>query len=160
MIEAPLCSTFNQCYTTAASELVDSDILWAQYCSHCRQACQVIDFGVTMSGVNTLAETTYNSVKAFVENKSLPLATNWSQNWPDYVLNNYISFEVVCQSPLVENFNQEPTTEPVDVLSDVGGQTGLWIGVSFLSIMELVEMLFRLLRRKIYMIRGIFNNRH
>jgi hypothetical protein len=41
----------------------------------------------------------------------------------------------------------------VDVLSNVGGQTGLWIGVSFLSIMELAEMLYRLIRYQYYVIR-------
>jgi hypothetical protein len=43
----------------------------------------------------------------------------------------------------------------VDVLSNVGGQTGLWIGVSFLSIMELAEMLYRLVRYQYHAIRRI-----
>ncbi|CAF4410788.1 unnamed protein product, partial [Adineta steineri] len=30
--------------------------------------------------------------------------------------------------------------------SNVGGQTGLWIGISFLSLMELAEMIYRLIR--------------
>ncbi|CAF4364384.1 unnamed protein product, partial [Rotaria sordida] len=41
----------------------------------------------------------------------------------------------------------------IDVLSNVGGHTGLWIGVSFLSIMEFVEMIYRLTRYHYYVIK-------
>ena len=49
---------------------------------------------------------------------------------------------------MIENLTQQPSMTAVDVISNVGGQTGLWIGISFLSIMEIVEMLFRLGRHQ------------
>ena len=55
---------------------------------------------------------------------------------------------MVCESLLVENLTQQPSMTGVDVISNVGGQTGLWIGISFLSIMEIVEMLYRLARHQ------------
>jgi hypothetical protein len=47
----------------------------------------------------------------------------------------------------------------VDLLSNVGGQTGLWIGVSFLALMELVEMLYRLVRFEFHVIKQAIQNR-
>ena len=74
----------------------------------------------------------------------LPLPSNWSTTWLSEIENNYVGLDVVCQSPMLENLTEQPTITPIDVLSNVGGQSGLWIGVSFLSIMEFIEMLYRL----------------
>ncbi|CAF4945099.1 unnamed protein product, partial [Rotaria sp. Silwood1] len=44
-------------------------------------------------------------------------------------------------------------------LSNVGGQTGLWIGISFLSVMEFIEMLYRILRYEFHIIRRAITNK-
>ncbi|CAF3136211.1 unnamed protein product [Rotaria sp. Silwood2] len=54
--------------------------------------------------------------------------------------------EVICQSTEVENYIQEASIHSFDIISNVGGHTRLWIGISFLSIMEFIEMLYRLIR--------------
>ena len=92
-------------------------------------------------------------VKAWIESQGVPLPPNWSTNWETEVENNYVKLEVVCQSPLVENITQQALIGAVEVLSNVGGQTGLWIGISFLSIMEFVEMLYRLAQHQFHVIR-------
>ena len=56
-------------------------------------------------------------------------------------------------------FSQQATTSPVDVISDVGGQTGLWIGISFLSLFEVVEMLYRLIRYECFLARRFIQRR-
>ena len=91
-------------------------------------------------------------MKAFVESTGVPLPSNWNNTWATEIPNNYIALEVLRQSVLVENYSQDASLSPVDVLSNVGGHTGLWIGISFLSIMELVEMLYRLARLESHII--------
>ena len=91
--------------------------------------------------------------KTFVESTSVPLPEDWETNWLTEVKNNYVSLQVVCESNQVENNTQEAAMSPVDVLSNVGGQTGLWIGMSFLGIMEFVEMFYRLFRYELRIIK-------
>ena len=95
-----------------------------------------------------------SSIKNLAEEQGFPLPDNWTTDWETEVKNNYVGLEVVCQSPLVENMTQQPLTKLVDVLSSVGGQAGLWIGISFLSIVELIEMLYRLVRHQLHAIRS------
>ena len=138
----------------ASSELDNSSSLQDEYCSHCTQACSSIDFVVTPSSVlGPNAELT-SVIKYYAEQQNFPLPENWSTNWESEIANNFVGLEVVCQSFLVENMTQKALISLVDVLSGVGGQAGLWIGISFLSIMELIEMLFRLVRHQFQAIRG------
>lgn len=97
-----------------------------------------------------------DDIKKFVENSQIPLPIDWLQNWRSHIDSSYLSVELVHESTVVENYTQTATMTAVDVLSNVGGQTGLWIGVSFLSIMELAEMFYRLIRYQYY---GIRKNR-
>ncbi len=94
-----------------------------------------------------------NDIKQFVESSSIPRPANWSTTWRSEIQANYVGLEVACESPRVTNYTQQGTLGAVDVLSNVGGQTGLWIGVSFLSLMEIVEMLYRLIRSQYHRIR-------
>ena len=94
---------------------------------------------------STYAEQT---IKPFVEAQNMTQPVNWTTNWRTEVQNNYVGLEVILQSSLVDNFTDQPSAGAVDTLSNVGGQTGLWIGISFLSVMEFVEMLYRLARHQ------------
>jgi hypothetical protein len=60
---------------------------------------------------------------------------------------------VISETTRIDSYTQQATISAVDVISNVGGQTGLWIGMSFLSLMEVAEMLFRLIRHQYYRIR-------
>ena len=146
IIEAPLCNIVDRCYPAAASELADNVSIWDKFCSDCKQACSSVDFVVTPSSVAAPSVTYAKRIKDFVEGQRMPRPSNWTTNWQTEVRNNFVGMDVVCQSLLVENLTQESTMKFVDVLSNVGGHTGLWIGISFLSIMEFVEMLYRLTR--------------
>jgi hypothetical protein len=84
--------------------------------------------------------------KGVVENLGIPLAANWSETWLTEMQNNYVAVDVVCITTVVETYTESASINFVDLISNVGGQTGLWIGISFLSLMELVEMLYRLIR--------------
>ncbi|CAF1353790.1 unnamed protein product [Rotaria sordida] len=87
-----------------------------------------------------------DDIKRFVENSTITLPANWSTIWHEHIHANYLAVSVVPETNIVENNTQTPTLTLVNVLSNIGGQTGLWIGISFLSIMEVIEMLYRLIR--------------
>ena len=59
----------------------------------------------------------------------------------------------------VENSTQSAQINIVDVLSNIGGLTGLWIGISFLSLMEFAEMIYRLIRHQLRRIKTKFTNK-
>lgn len=149
VIKANACYFGNQCFR-AASRNLSSSILRKEYCGHCTQACSTTDFMVTPSSAKAPTEYFAVTTKSFVEATHLPLAKNWSLNWRQIIDENYVAIDVICGTLLVESSAQEASLSPFDVLSSVGGYSGLWIGISFLSIMEFIEMIFRLIHCKIF----------
>lgn len=93
-------------------------------------------------------ESELTSVKSFVESSNISRSGNWSETWRTDIPANYVSLEVVCETTRTEIYTQQASVSAVDLLSNVGGQTGLWIGISFLSLLEIVEMLYRLGRSR------------
>jgi hypothetical protein len=83
------------------------------------------------------------------------LAANWSTTWGQQIHANYLQVSVIRETIIVENYTQIATIQLVDLLSNIGGQTSLWIGMSFLSMMELIEMFYRLIRHQYRAIRRI-----
>jgi hypothetical protein len=152
VIVANLCNLGDPCHSNATIRLSETWSVWDRFCSHCTQACSTANFIVTPSSAKAPSTAALLDTKHFIEQLNLTLPSNWSENWQTEVENNYVSLEVICQSTLVENYTQEASIAAVDVLSNVGGHTGLWIGISFLSIMEVVEMLYRLLRHELHVL--------
>lgn len=100
-----------------------------------------------------------NEIKAFVENSPIPLPSDWSTAWRTYIQVNYLALSVVRETNVIENYTQTAQFGLVDVLSNIGGQTGLWIGISFLSLVEFIEMLYRLIRYQYHLIRVAIRER-
>ena len=155
IIAAPPCNFSDTCYSAASMRLSESTPLWNQFCSHCYDECSSSSFIITVSSVEAPSSYYANMTKAFVESLSVPLPTNWSTDWLSEVQNNYVSLEVVCDSTKLENFTQDPLLSVVGIVSRIGGHTGLWLGVSFLSIMGFVEMLYHLLRYEYQTVRRL-----
>ncbi|CAM4763905.1 unnamed protein product [Rotaria magnacalcarata] len=155
-VEAPLCNSTDPCYAIAMTEILNTDSLWNHFCSDCSQECSTTAFTITPSSVAAPSTVYFPFIKSFVENSNVTLPTNWSSTWKSEILHNYVSLDVVCETYRVENYTQEASVSSVDLLSNVGGQSGLWIGISFLSIMELVEMIYRFIRYHLHVVRERF----
>ncbi|CAF4451190.1 unnamed protein product [Rotaria sp. Silwood2] len=123
----------------------------------CTQQCFVTNFNIKPSLWKTPPTWLMDDIKTFLENSEIPLSIDWPTNWRSHVDSSYLSVELVHESTLIENYTQISTMTAVDALPNVGGQTGLWIGVSFLSIMGLAEILYRLARHQYYAIRRAYN---
>ena len=159
IIDAPLCNASGTCHTIAATRLSNTSSIWDQFCSDCQQACSSVEFVVTPSSVVAPSDMFAVLSKTFVDALPIRKPSNWSNNWLTEVQKNYVGLEIICESSLVENYTQDPSLSAVDVLSNVGGQTGLWIGISFLSLMEFTEMVYRLTRYQYHLTMGYLRRR-
>ncbi|CAF0745170.1 unnamed protein product [Adineta ricciae] len=146
LIIAPLCNISDKCYSEAAHVFLTSSSSYDKYCSYCSQQCSVTSFIVKQSMWKAPPIWLMNDIKQFVEKSDIPLPKDWTTQWQSHIDNSYLSIELIHESSVVENYTQTATVTAVNVLSNVGGQTGLWIGVSFLSLMEVAEMVYRLIR--------------
>jgi hypothetical protein len=135
----------NPCFAKAAAVILSNNELWNIRCGDCQEACDMPEFIVTNSALKAAFQWQYDALKRFVENSTVPLPNDWNSTWKSHIHDNYVGVHIVWQTPIIEESTESPTMSVGDVLGNIGGQTGLWIGISFLSIMELIEMLLRLL---------------
>ncbi|CAF3585086.1 unnamed protein product [Rotaria sp. Silwood1] len=152
IILAPLCNYTDSCYHLAADVFTASTSFIEQYCSDCTSQCSVITFPLAISSFITPLEWQFNEIKTFVENSSVPLPLDWSTTWRTHIQNNYVAVSIVRQASVVDNNTQQAQITLSDVLSNVGGLTGLWIGLSFLSLMEIIHMLYQLIHYQCHLI--------
>ncbi|CAF2401578.1 unnamed protein product [Rotaria sp. Silwood2] len=152
VVNAPLCNMTDACFTEAADRLMKTYAIWSMWCPYCQQECNTTTFGITLSSMSAPREWMMNSIRDFVEASSVPLPSDWSTAWHSHIQSNYIAIDIVRGSIQLEQLTQVASLSGVDLLSNVGGLSGLWIGISFLSLMELAEMLYRLFRSNIHQI--------
>jgi hypothetical protein len=133
--------------------------IWTTYCPDCTQECSYSDFTVQSSSLLAPPAFLMDSIKQFVESSTVPLPANWSTTWTSEIQSSYVSLEVDYVTTRTQVFSQQATLGPVDVLSNVGGQTGLWIGISFLALMEFVEVIYRLVRSQSFSFRKTIQKR-
>ncbi|UJR23144.1 hypothetical protein I4U23_026163 [Adineta vaga] len=152
-VYASLCNITDPCYSKAADIFQGTASVSGKYGGNCGLECLQNNFNLKLSSGSAPPSWSMDSIKQFVERSSIPLPSTWNETWKDEIRNNFISIDVICESTTVELYTQQATLSAVDVVSNIGGQTGLWIGISFLSLMEIAEMLYRLSRHQCYLIR-------
>ncbi|UJR16868.1 hypothetical protein I4U23_003766 [Adineta vaga] len=150
IITASLCNWTNVCCSRVTSEFYNPNFSRDESCSECGPECITNTFNIKSSSLVAPIEFQLKNIKKFVESSSIPLPTNWSTIWSTEIPANYISLEVVCETTRTEIYTQQASITFVELISNIGGQTGLWIGISFLSLFEIIEMLYRLVRSKLY----------
>jgi Amiloride-sensitive sodium channel len=129
------------------------------YCSECTYECSNTEYIIKSSASLAPPRFLLNQIKQFVESSTIPLSSNWSTSWISEIQSNYVSLEVSYENTLTDLYSQQATLSAVDVLSNVGGLSGLWLGISFLSLMEIAEMIYRLARSQFHTIRAAIQNR-
>ena len=127
--------------------------MWREFCPECREECVSVRFSTKLSSVTASTDSLKAEIRRFVELSDVPLPANWSSVWPAEIQKNFVELTVQCESLTVEHYNQTASISLVALLSNIGGQTGLWIGISFLSLMEVVEMVSRLIRYQYQVLR-------
>ncbi|KAK2185710.1 hypothetical protein NP493_226g08036 [Ridgeia piscesae] len=59
----------------------------------------------------------------------------------EFISNNVLVVEVYFETFQYEELRTEPSYQMTDLLSDIGGQGGLWLGISVVAMCELIELL-------------------
>ncbi|KAK3103995.1 hypothetical protein FSP39_023507 [Pinctada imbricata] len=79
----------------------------------------------------------------------LQKSMNWTERQKllrstELIHQNLLRVNIYFEDLSVVEFKQMPAYELADLFADIGGTLGLWMGISVLTIMELVELLIRL----------------
>ncbi|CAM4896408.1 unnamed protein product [Rotaria socialis] len=157
-INISLCNTSNPCPSKYKTFIISSDSILNGYCPQCTTECTDTEFIMKLSSLSAPPAVLLPRIKQFVESSNITLPNDWSTSWVSEIQSNYVSLEVAYETVRTELYSQQASLGPVDVLSNVGGQTGLWIGISFLSVMEIAEMIYRLIRCLCFNRRPVVNN--
>ncbi|CAF3660232.1 unnamed protein product [Rotaria sordida] len=153
------CNITNPCYNEARTNFMNIKSIWSTNCPDCMPECSYTDFIIESTSLLAPPEFLLDSIKKFVESSNISVSANWSTSMASEIQSNYVALEVVPGTTRTNVYTEQATISPVDVLSNVGGQTGLWIGISFLSLMEIAEMIYRLIRYQCHNLRKIIQNR-
>ncbi|CAF2570853.1 unnamed protein product [Rotaria sp. Silwood2] len=153
-----LCNYTNPCYRRVADTFMTSSLI-KKKCADCTSQCSLISFPLDISSFTAPLEWQLDGIKAFVENSSVPLPLDWSTAWRMHIQNNYVAVSIVREAGVVDNNRQQAQMNLGDIFSKVGGLTGLWIGLSFLSMMEVIEMLWRLINYQCHLILSAMRNK-
>lgn len=122
-------------------KLIKSDL--TKVCSYeCPLECDSIKYDVTSSITKFTRENLLNLAK-LTDNESLRhLVSNFSKEFiQDYV----IGFNVYYEDLSYTYISQTPKMELSEFISNIGGILGLFIGISFLSLAELIEIFIEIL---------------
>ncbi|UJR19341.1 hypothetical protein I4U23_022470 [Adineta vaga] len=142
----PLCNVTDSCYKEAIDRFQLTSEIWDIYCPKQISKCSSTKFTTRFSSLTAPSPWLMDDIKAFVNSSNVPLPENWEQTWRTEIQNSYVAIDFACESLMVESFEQSESITFVDLISTIGGHTGLWIGISFLSLMEIIEMTYRLIR--------------
>ncbi|CAF4183989.1 unnamed protein product, partial [Rotaria sordida] len=127
IILLPLCNASNICYTEAVDTFLASSILRNKYCSDCSQQCLITNFIIQTSSLATPIEWQMHEIKGCVDNSTISLPNNSTTTWREHIKKNYLAVNVVRETNIVENNTQTAIFGVVNIFSNIGDQTDLWI---------------------------------
>ena len=108
--------------------------------SRCGLDCVSIELEIKLLSISVPPEWLMLGIKTFVESSSIPLSINWSTTCQAEIDGNSWIHSIVM------SFTQQAVLSAIDVIFNVSDQTSRWIGISFLSSLEVAEMFSRILR--------------
>ena len=141
-MEAPLCNRTDSCYTEALDRFQTEEWIWESYCfEYSTTNFFYRDFFASRS--TALDDERYNCHMFHY----LKIDQEYRNQKLKRIMLSSLLF---CETTQVDNYMQTASINGVDLLSNVADHTSLRTGISFLPVMELVEMLCRLIRYHFY----------
>jgi len=80
------------------------------------------------------------------------LALNHTKMTDDYVYSNFLKVNIFFSELSYEQVKEIPEWTKQKLVSDIGGQMGIWIGASLFSVLELIIFLFYFIKSKLEII--------
>ena len=62
----------------------------------------------------------------------------------DFITDNFVRVNVYLSDMEVEVQEQQPSYRLSNLFSDIGGTLGLWVGLSLLTVVELLQLVLKL----------------
>jgi hypothetical protein len=90
----------------------------------------------------TLCPIECDSINYKIEQNSFPIPNNFSVNQLD--LNKYVNILINYQNNQYTLISQSPKMQLFDLISSVGGLISLFLGFSFLTLIELIDVIFKI----------------
>jgi len=117
----------------------ESDFDYQKICSkRCPLECEIVTFTITNS-----IENTYEFKKSIKEYKNLTMERfNHADITDEELFDNLIIINVYFEEIKETEITQIPKTTAVDLASSIGGSLGLFLGMSFLSFIQLFEIIY------------------
>jgi hypothetical protein len=90
----------------------------------------------------TLCPIECDSINYKIEQNSFQIPTNYSINQLD--LNKYVNILINYQNNQYTLISQSPKMQLFDLISSVGGLISLFLGFSFLTLIEFIDVIFKI----------------
>ncbi|XP_014378697.2 acid-sensing ion channel 1 [Alligator sinensis] len=133
--DAPYCTPeqYKECADPALDFLVEKD---NDYCI-CEMPCNVTRYGKELSMVK---------IPSKASAKYLAKKYNKSEQ---YIGENILVLDIFFEALNYETIEQKKAYEVAGLLGDIGGQMGLFIGASILTVLELVDYVYEVIKHKL-----------
>uniref|UniRef100_A0A8B9C6I6 Acid sensing ion channel subunit 2 n=1 Tax=Anser brachyrhynchus TaxID=132585 RepID=A0A8B9C6I6_9AVES len=133
--DAPFCTPeqYKECAEPALGLLAEKD---SNYCI-CRTPCNLTRYNKELSMVKIPSKTSA---------KYLEKKFNKSEK---YISENILVLDIFFEALNYETIEQKKAYEVAALLGDIGGQMGLFIGASILTILELFDYIYELIKEKL-----------
>uniref|UniRef100_A0A3P9KVR1 Acid-sensing ion channel 1 n=1 Tax=Oryzias latipes TaxID=8090 RepID=A0A3P9KVR1_ORYLA len=133
--DAPYCSPeqYKECADPALDFLVERD---NDYCV-CETPCNLTRYGKELSFVK---------IPSKASAKYLAKKFNKTEQ---YIADNILVLDIFFEALNYETIEQKKAYELAGLLGDIGGQMGLFIGASILTVLELFDYLYEILKYKL-----------
>lgn len=129
------------CYTSTMAYFYTGDL--SEMCGDgCPLECQTFTYTTSASSVIYPNDMFAARLK---NNQNIQSRFNWRTDVsPDELRASILSINVYYSSLSYVSFTESAKTQLVDLISNIGGTMGLFLGVSFLSFLELLDLMFYL----------------
>uniref|UniRef100_A0A8C8RTG7 Acid-sensing ion channel 2 n=1 Tax=Pelusios castaneus TaxID=367368 RepID=A0A8C8RTG7_9SAUR len=133
--DAPFCTPeqYKECAEPALGLLAEKD---SNYC-FCRMPCNLTRYNKELSMVKIPSKTSA---------KYLEKKFNKSEK---YISENILVLDIFFEALNYETIEQKKAYEVAALLGDIGGQMGLFIGASILTILELFDYIYELIKERL-----------
>lgn len=113
---------------------------WYQTCTKCSVECDKVDYEIQMSYSSVNYERPFHSKHEFpgFGNKFLQTLNDDNSSTSSYIQNNYVYLNVFMKDISFTQHVQMQSISPVTILSDIGGNTGMFLGMSVITLGEIL----------------------
>ena len=110
----------------------------------CPNACEYVEYDMTVSS-SQFPTMTYSDVLVYNENISANFEADKSKKQFLAVKSSVLSINVFYKTDLYTNVREKASTELEEFISNFGGAMGLFLGISLLSLVEILEIIYELI---------------